>query len=1010
MEKFFYKIYFYFNDLYFNGNEKLKGVENMKKLLSILSSLTLISSAATTVVACGGEDTPVPPPAPPPNPKESPQQIAKLISDTNLFAPSNINPNTKNEGTIATLKNILQKSNPGITEDYLNFMSFSDETLDTSGQGNPTEVILTITEAGFESTTVNLQVTVLATADQIKKKIDISDPVRTDIGLKSNVQAYTGDTDTINAINAKLKSENPSLTASDLKTITYQVEDLENDGSEDKTPVLATITDDQGITATVLLQVWIHPTAKQIAAKITKTTFSLDATFDSSTPATSTTINKALQVFNPTLTAYDLENIKYSGTLEANKVASITVHIEDDVLQKDDSVTLTLTKVSGNQAKAEAIKAQIAKTRLTIDPPSNLSTGNATTITLLKQSLQANNPNLENSAMNAISFGVMNLSLQQTNAVTVNITVGKLLNQGRASITVYWQLIGESRKIANKITTRQYYLRAGTNTSTTDPGTITALKAAIKAKNSLTDAELAMISFAPATLKGDGSENFVDVTAVVSNPSLAGDKVNVPLKVAIHPTAAQIAAKIIIIQVDVPGTSDPSVLNTTTKQAIIDQVALQNNLNAWDASKIDITKAATLQKNQYVKVQLALSDDAKPTAGSDTLNITVRLANLADTIKDKISVTNLRIASNANVSTSNSTTIANIKSALQTANPDLTNNDLSYISVEAGLTLDKTGSAVTTAVVLTITAPDQTSETVNTNIIINPTANQFASELDSISFDVSSDLSASTKDPATQEAIKAAIAKQANVSPYKEAMITNIATVTLTPNTAVAVSITVEDDQGTQAQGSITVKRVNSAQVIVDKITKTSFNINPVANSSTTNSDTITKLKAGLQAANSNLTNSDLAKISFAKSFLDNSGHNTAVKLNGLVADNGNLANFEMDVTVRSSAAQIAAKVVNVQTLLRGLNLPNQGRAVNQVNFQGGTANDNNAINQVQENIRYDNNSKGMVVYEVRYMSFVVDSGGYLVLGQLNPVTATITDANGDTATVQIVVDFQDIS
>ena len=977
----------------------------MKKLLSILSSLTLISATATTAVACG-EDTPAPPPAPPPNPKESPQQIAKLISNTNLFAPSNMNPDTRNSDTVTTLKRTLQKANPGITDDYLNFMTFSDETLDTSGQETPTEVILTITEAGFESTTVNLQVTVLATADQIKKKIDTSDPARTDIDLNSNVQAYTGDTSTINAINAKLKSENPTLKPSDLKTITYQVEDLENDGSEDKTPVLATITDDQGKTATVPLQVWIHPTAKQIAAKITKTTFSLDATLDSSTPATSTTINKALQVFNPTLTAYDLEAIQYSGTLAANTAAAIKVHIEDDLQQKDESVTLTLTKVSKNQAQADAIKAKITNTRLTIDPPDNLSTGNAATITLLKKSLQANNAKLTgdvdrpdpNDDISHVTFGVMNLSLQKTNAVTVNITVGSLLDQGTASITVYWQLIGKAQAIADKITTRQYYLSAGTNTSTTNSGTIATLKAAIKAKNNLTDAELAMITFDAATLKGDGSENLVAVNAVVSNPSLAGDKVNVPLKVAIHPTAAQIASKIKIIQVDVPGTSDPSVLNTTTKQAIIDQVALQNNLNAWDASKIDITTAATLLKNQYITVQLDLSDDVKPTPGSDTLNISVRLTNLADTIKDKITVTNLRIASNSNVSTSDSTTIASIKSSLQTANPDLTNNDLSDISVQAGLTLNDTGNAVATAVVLTITGADQTAATVNTDIIINPTAAQFATQLDTMKFDVSSALPADTAEVSTQNAIKAAIAQQANVSAYKEAMITIIDTETLTLNTSVPVSITVEDDQGAQAQGSVTVTRVSPAQVIADKVTTNYISIKPIANQSTTNSDTIAKIKESLQASNATLTAGDLANISFAKTLLNNSGYNVINRLHCLVEDNGSLANFEINVTVLSSATQIANKFTHTRPLLRANKFQN-------------TDNPQDAVTatNLQNNIEYDNRNNGMVPYETRYMTFVTNSGNNLVLGQLNSVTATITDANGNTATVQIAVNYKNV-
>ena len=295
----------------------------MKKLLSLLTAVTLVGTSASSVVACQSQK----------NDQTEVNRLKNEIINTVLVLPAGTNKDTSNTKTIDAIRAQINTMNPKtkFSAPELKEITFSKVTLPTTQPTKP-NVDATIT-VGKAKATVNLTVSIALTdqeqVDAIANKI-----INKVLVLPAGTNKDTSKIDTIKAIRDQINSNNPKakFKDSELKEITFSKVTLPTT-QPTKPNVDATITVGQA-TATVKLTVSIALTDQEkvdaIANKITNKNITIRINSNTSTkdPNTIKALRSGLQKENSTLTSDDLAQITFADiTLTAipqDLIATIT--------------------------------------------------------------------------------------------------------------------------------------------------------------------------------------------------------------------------------------------------------------------------------------------------------------------------------------------------------------------------------------------------------------------------------------------------------------------------------------------------------------------------------------------------------------------------------------------------------------------------------------------------------------------------------------------------------------
>ena len=248
--------------------------------------------------------------------------IKAKINDVDLTVPPETNPDTTASATVDAIKVVLEAENVSLSASDLNYITFSNTTLQ---KGSSTPVIAIIT-VGTATATKDLNIT-LAQSDQDKANAIRDKITNVDLTVPVGTDPDTNNAATITAIKSVLEAENQTLTTADVGTITLATTTLQAG-----TPVTVTATITVGTaTATKDLNVTLAQTpaqeARAILDKIANANVSVPPGTDPDTKVVTTVdaIRDALQSARPTLTNEEKNRIIFD---EATLQPGISVSVD----------------------------------------------------------------------------------------------------------------------------------------------------------------------------------------------------------------------------------------------------------------------------------------------------------------------------------------------------------------------------------------------------------------------------------------------------------------------------------------------------------------------------------------------------------------------------------------------------------------------------------------------------------------------------------------------------------
>ncbi len=581
------------------------------------------------------------------------------------------------------------------------------------------------------------------TAQDVANKI-----TNKNIALPAKTNPDTANPATILALKSALQSANPNLKADDLQDITFSKVILKID--EVPNNVKANIkvgTTEDSVDLNVIIS---YTESGVIANKITNKNISLPAKTSTNTAnsATIDALRKALQKANSTLSNADLQKITFA------KVTLLDNEQKNSPLLATITANNTETSVDLNveiHSTAAEIKAKLQNTDLLV-----------MVILSTETTLTQNNVNKAMAVFKKINYGLSDwdkkqLSLQPSStSLPVNNTVGgipmNISDDSQSSGTstnvsiIRFDTDSDRYKadvISYKISINlPVYIRAGSNTSITNDGTITQIKTNLKIVNpTLTDSDLAKMTlntYPPGTpLKNNEANNHIFIDIKVNTATVQRFVV-----IKIHKTALQIKTslqQVARFNISFINSEDNKLSQNNINKVLTIFKANNPEIGTWDKAQlsIDVDTSKSLTADTREDVTLKIKDDALPTAGNATITLKVARCTSATSdsykafqIADKIGgalVTPLIAGSNASVSAN---TVA-LRSSLITVNSDtkLTVAEADKITFSGNnLTDDENNNTVTARV----TVGTATTDINLTKVQINRTANQIKNQIQKI--------------------------------------------------------------------------------------------------------------------------------------------------------------------------------------------------------------------------------------------------------------------------------------
>ena len=387
----------------------------MKKLLSLFSSLLILGTSATTVVACDNAQQ---------ENANSAEEVLKKIKTTEIDIPITLNffENSDISGNSllpVAIKAQLAFSNSELSIGDLETLTFTAE--EPLAEGVPVDVTVTSTLDG-QSASKNIKVTLtesLATKlyDSVIKLSD------TTIFIEPNSATKASDPDVSVALSSYLAIES-GLPISDIRDmLTFSNQDASSSiNVNTPTKVNVFITGPIKITYNFTINVqYKQGDAQKIANKITNPSVIIpySASPDTSNPAVINQLKTELKSNNPTLTQTDIDTFHFEKTV----IDSHNQKIQLEIQAQDKSTALLQITVNVDFSPAKKIANKIANSTLSLPFKSPTSTTNVNTINLIKGNLKKANPLLTNEDLSKISFS--NETLTPGINTTVTATINK---------------------------------------------------------------------------------------------------------------------------------------------------------------------------------------------------------------------------------------------------------------------------------------------------------------------------------------------------------------------------------------------------------------------------------------------------------------------------------------------------------------------------------------------------------------------------------------------------------
>ncbi len=644
-------------------------------------------------------------------------KVAEKISNKDLLLASNTNKSTSNPETIKALIAALKVANPALSFQADSIFSFNSTNLINDGSEKTLPVTCDIKIGTETKASVPLQVAIQATAAQIAAK-----DIRTNISISSDEANLTQvNADKVQNIFNSLNTD--TLTAWDLTQISIPVSKSTPTPLTQDTPVTIKADIKNGTSAPVQFNLEVtrrsvadadQATADNIANKIDPNllvAIKAGSNVAISNADTIKAIKTSLQEANPALLEDDLAKISFAipeGNLaddETDNLVTTTVTVNS----KTTTITLTKVQIHATAAQIQAKLDNVARLAVSfINAKSSDDKLDQTNIDLILPIIKANNPQLSSYDLNQLSIDVdasKTLTADTREDVTLKIKDDQTPSTSADTIIKVARFTADTAKyqafkIADKIGTALIVgIPTGANVSVTNPATVTALRASLVTANSdvkLTAQEAAKITFTGSNLNAAEANN--PVSAVITESAGNTDTVDLT-KVQIHRSTADIKALITnptTTEISIPAGSDKSLANATTQAVLKKAIQTQYSLSDYDISTITFPDASstTLKGDEQINtVKLSITDDATPKA-TDTVDLTqVKIhrtrVEIQSLIKNGIPRGEVDITG-AGGKTGDGDIDARIKTALQTAVSQLSNWDLSQISIKAGVTIDNT--------------------------------------------------------------------------------------------------------------------------------------------------------------------------------------------------------------------------------------------------------------------------------------------------------------------------------
>ena len=544
-------------------------------------------------------------------------------------------------------------------------------------------------------------------AEDIAKKI-----TETGIALPAKTDPDTSNTATIDALKLSLRRANPSLSADNVKHITFSKVNLQD--NEQSNVVEATISIND-TTAKVQLNVEIHSTASQIAAKITnpKTTIlalRADSDPNLNDPNALKALKSLIQTTYKSLSNYDMTTI---SVVDANGIV-LQDNEKDNIIKLsiiDDATlpttqTLTLDKVQIHSTAAQ-IKNKIVETGHNIISILNTNASDdklsQTNINKIIASIDANNALLSTYDKAQLSINVdltKTLILDTQSVINLNIKDDAIKTNPvvQAQLSVYRSISDTSntyifRNMVSKIATNvPLEIPAGSNNDILNATTKDAIKTSLKKENpSLTEAEMNLIfAIGPRKtttryLLNNELPNYISIGIRKVKAKTLG---YIDMIVEIHSTAQEIKAKLNNFKkLRVSFVSNQSNLDSYNALNFLRIFSVINTeLSTWDQEQLSLDPAA-MGKNLPVQTQvpiiIKITDDQSVKGAAQITVQAYRFASNNDEYKvnhiaDKIS-NGIVLGIPAGSSTVFNNSKEVIKQKLKQLNISLTADDLNKI-------------------------------------------------------------------------------------------------------------------------------------------------------------------------------------------------------------------------------------------------------------------------------------------------------------------------------------------
>lgn len=487
----------------------------MKKLLNLFAGITLVTTGASTVVACDSTTKT--------NATPKVDAIIKKIVNKDVTIPLGSYANITNKTTQQLITNVLQNTNNLSATDI---QGFSYNTPSDLIAGKVTKVALTI-KIGSETKTINVNVVLAKTLQEQVEAFEDKIPKN----LSFNINSLNPDirnNDNIRRIQEALKSKTTlvgeigdianinNLPTGDFRQIAWRNLAIENDGQLDSgvaKTVTASFTISNGKTGaeaetetgSFTFQVTRSATDQQkadaVKDKITNQSFAI------ANNTTKTVVSQKQAIQNAIKQKYNdidqdiINNMNFSGNNFVDG-QSQTVNVTIKVGSKTVTTNITVTMRENLAEKAKTLKDKIPNTDIPLYVSGvNVDTSNASTTQAINRTLQTRTNNAITSAdTNHITYsGDLNLGtgVHITGTITYQDNPSNATVTQSFTVTVLLANNNQERSIALKDKVNNTNINAGlvTDFNLSNQATQAELRKIIQENNGLTPDEANKVNF-----------------------------------------------------------------------------------------------------------------------------------------------------------------------------------------------------------------------------------------------------------------------------------------------------------------------------------------------------------------------------------------------------------------------------------------------------------------------------------------------------------------------------------